>query len=102
MFVSKSLSMVPPAFVILIGIAAPVLLSTMEGDPPAGTEFIVVTPPWESAAARILGTGGLVLAEGRLPFFALTYAHDAQMPGLLRGGGLILFMNAGLESVLCT
>ena len=100
--VRKSLSVVLPVFVILVGMAAPVLLSAMEDDPPAGSEFIVVTPPWERAAQRIALVGGLTLAEGRLPFFALTFAHDASVPNRLRKSGPILFMTSGLETLLCT
>ena len=95
-------SFAAPLVLVLIGLATPLALAASTAVPPPGASFVVLTPPWQSAAQRVAAIGGVVLAQGRLPFLALTMAHSDTMTTNLQAGGPVWFLAPAWENILCS
>lgn len=101
MYLRGMLSFCAPAAVVIAGLSAPIVLAASGSTPRPGTAFIIMTPPWQSAAARIAEVDGVVLAKGRLPFLALTLAHTETMTQNLQDAGPVMFLGSSWEAALC-
>ena len=91
-----------PLVVVLAGLASPVVLAASSAAPAPGSNFVVLTLPWQSARTRVVSAGGLVLSRGRLPFLAMTMAHSDSLAARLQADGPVWFLNENWGSVLCS
>ena len=86
---------------VVIVALTPLALAFAGDGPAQGAVVVAASPPWQNAARAVETAGGTVLAEGWLPFFALTVFRDPAEASRMKDAGIWAFASAEDGGFLC-
>lgn len=91
----------PLGGILFLGLIAQPLIVPLSASPQVGKPVLVIVSPWEDARPVIRDAGGIVMASGLLPFFAMSYDSAPDHVARLREAGALIVSGSEVGSLLC-